>query len=71
MVLLLFLVGVVLFLAGLLYLLKPQLVLRLNAFFRDTLFKDSIVLLNNRRVGTTLLLVSLVLLLLSKLIDRL
>ncbi|OGR90721.1 MAG: hypothetical protein A2992_08540 [Elusimicrobia bacterium RIFCSPLOWO2_01_FULL_59_12] len=60
--LLLLIVGFLLFLLGLGYLFRPQLVLRFNAFMRDAFFKDSVVLLSNRRVGILLLLLSFILL---------
>jgi hypothetical protein len=57
--------GFLLFLLGLAYVFSPKLVLRFNAFARETFFKDSTVLLANRRVGTLLLLVAFVLIILS------
>jgi len=47
--------GYLLILLGLGYLFQPKTILRFNAFMRDYLFKDSYVLLNARRIGTTLL----------------
>lgn len=58
--------GFFLFVLGLGYLFKPQWILRFNAFARDTFFKDSIVLLSNRRVGVTLLLLSFILLVMTR-----
>lgn len=62
MSLLLLIIGFILFVLGLGYLFHPQLVLRFNAFVRDTFFKDSVVLLSNRRVGMILLLISFIIL---------
>ena len=62
MALLLFIIGFLLFVLGLGYLFQPQLILRLNAFIRDTFLKDSIVLLSHRRIGIILLLLSFILL---------
>ena len=65
MTFLLLILGFFLFILGLGYLYKPQLILRFNAFFRDTFFKDSIVLLSNRRIGLILLMLSFILLLIT------
>ena len=59
-------IGFAMFILGLGYLFKPQVILVFNAFMRDTFFKDSIVLLSNRRVGILLLLLSFILLALIK-----
>jgi len=61
MAIVLLIIGLFLFILGLGYLYRPQLVLQFNAFFRDTFFKDSIVLLSNRRVGLGLFLISFIL----------
>jgi len=63
---LLFLIGLVLFCVGLGYVFQPGLILKMNAFVRDTFFKDSVVLLYNRRVGVVLLLISFVRLAMTK-----
>lgn len=55
-------VGFALFLLGLGYLFQPQMILRFNAFMREHFFRDSHVLLANRRIGVLLLLVSFLLL---------
>ena len=60
MVLLPLLIGSFLFVLGLGYLFKPQLVLRFNAFMRDRLLRDSYVLLENRKTGAILLLLSFI-----------
>jgi hypothetical protein len=60
MTFLLLVIGFALFTLGLGYLFQPNLVLRFNAFIRDTFFKDSIVLLSHRRVGIILLLISFI-----------
>jgi len=65
MALLQLIIGFVLFALGLGYLFLPQYVLRFNAFMRDTFFKDSVVLLSNKRVGTLLLLLSFIFLMLT------
>jgi hypothetical protein len=62
MELLLLFVGFALFFLGVGYLFKPQWILRFNAFFRDTFFKDSVVLLSNRKVGMLLVLLAFILL---------
>ena len=56
--LLLFGIGLITFVFGLLYMYFPQMVLRFNAYVRAHFFKDSSVLLGHRRIGSTLLLVS-------------
>jgi hypothetical protein len=66
MPLLLLIIGFVLFFLGLGYLFQPQLILRFNAFMRDTFFKDSLALLYNRRVGIYLVLLSFILLALAR-----
>jgi hypothetical protein len=60
MSLLLLIVGFVLFALGLGYLFQPELVLKFNMFMRETFFKDSVVLLNNKRLGILLLLLSFI-----------
>ena len=62
---LLLIVGFSLFLLGIGYLFMPQVILRFNAFVRDTFLKDSIVLLSHRRVGIILLLISFIVLTLT------
>jgi hypothetical protein len=57
-------IGLALFMLGFCYLFKPHLIIRLNAFMRDTFFKDSVVYLSNRRIGGLLLLMSFLLLVL-------
>jgi hypothetical protein len=68
--LLLLLAGFGMFILGLGYLFKPQLVLRFNAFVRETFFKDSVVLLSHRRIGIMLLLVSFIFLVLTLRVPR-
>ena len=65
MTFLLLIVGFVMFTLGLGYLFLPQWVLRFNAFCRDAFFRDSVVLLSNKRVGIILLLLSFILLVLT------
>jgi len=65
MALLQLIVGFILFGLGLGYLFLPQLILKFNALIRDTFFKDSVVLLSNRRVGIVLLLLSFILIALA------
>lgn len=59
------LVGFVLFLLGWGYFFYPQLILRLNAFARERLFKDSVVILSHRRIGVTLLLIAIIFMVLT------
>jgi hypothetical protein len=54
-------IGLVLLCVGLAYLGWPQGVLRMNEFFRTTLFKDAHVLLNSRKIGSILILTSFLL----------
>ena len=54
--------GILLVVIGLGYLFDPKAILRLNAFMRDNLFKDSHVLLNGKRVGYLLLSIGFLLL---------
>ena len=70
MAFLLLIVGFVLFALGLGYLFQPQLILRFNALMRDAFFKDSVVLLSHRRVGTVLLLLSFILLALTLMVPH-
>ena len=56
------LIGFLLFVLGLGYLFQPQLIMRLHAFIRENLLKDSVVLLSHRRIGILLLLLSFILL---------
>ena len=65
MAILLFIAGCIMFVLGIGYFLQPKLILRFNAFMRDTFFKDSVVLLSSRRVGMLLLLMALLFLLLT------
>jgi hypothetical protein len=57
--------GFLLVVVGLGYLVDPKAILRFNAFMRDTLFKDSYVLLNGKKIGTFLVLLGFILLALS------
>jgi hypothetical protein len=66
MALLQIIVAFVMFTLGLGYLFQPQLILKFNAFARNTFFKDSRVLLGHRRIGMMLLLISFILLALLK-----
>jgi len=59
------LLGFVLILLGLGYLYQPKSILRFNAFMRETLFKDTHVLLNPKRVGLWLLVPGLILCILT------
>ena len=52
--------GFLLVVLGLGYLLDPKAILRLNAIARDTLFKDSHVLLNGKRIGSLLIVLGFV-----------
>ena len=54
--------GILMVVLGLGYLLDPKAILRLNAFMRNNLFKDSSVLLNGRRIGYLLLCIGFLLL---------
>ncbi len=54
--------GLVLFGLGCCYLFQPKMVLWFNAFMRETVFRDSYVLLEGRRHGALLLLISFILL---------
>jgi uncharacterized protein YjeT (DUF2065 family) len=47
---------------GLGYLLDPKAILRLNAMMRETLFKDSRVLLNGKVIGSWLIFIGFILL---------
>lgn len=58
-------VGFLLIALGLGYLFQPKTILRFNAFMRDTFFKDSNVLLNNKKIGTLLILAAFLILALS------
>ncbi len=57
--------GFLLVFIGLGYLLDPQQIVRLNAFMRETFFKDSLVLLKGKKVGAWLLLIGFILLVLG------
>ncbi len=57
--------GFLLIIIGLGYLLDPKAILRINAFARENLFKDSHVLLNGKRIGSLLLFLGFILLALS------
>jgi uncharacterized protein YqgC (DUF456 family) len=57
--------GICLFLGGLGYLFHPKIILKVNAFARDAVFRDSRALLENRRIGVILLLLSFVILVIS------
>jgi hypothetical protein len=47
---------------GLGYLLDPKAILRLNALMRESLFKDSHVLLNGKVIGSWLIFIGFILL---------
>jgi hypothetical protein len=47
---------------GLGYLSDPKAIVRLNAFMRNTFFKDSNVLLNGKRIGSWLIFLGFILL---------
>lgn len=57
--LLLFGIGLICLVLGLLYMYFPELVLRFHAYARAHLLKDSTVLMGHRRIGSTLLLMAL------------
>jgi len=61
LVLLRFALGFLLVILGLAYLFHPQTIFRFNAFMRETFFKDSHVLLNQKRIGTVLMLIGFIL----------
>jgi hypothetical protein len=46
---------------GLAYLVHPTIILRVNAWMRERVFRDAYVLLNNRRIGSVLLLLGFLL----------
>ena len=50
---------------GLGYLLDPKAIMRLNALMRETLFKDSHVLLNGKKIGSYLIIIGAILLALA------
>jgi len=58
-------VGVVLVMLGLGYLFHPESIINLNSFMRDNVFKDTYVLLSNRRIGSILLVIGFILLILT------
>ncbi len=53
--------GFLLVLLGLGYLLNPKEILRLNSLMRDVFFKDSLVLLKGKQIGSWLVLIGFVL----------
>jgi hypothetical protein len=55
-------VGFLLVGLGLAYLFQPATILRMNAFMRERVFRDSHVLLSNKRIGATMLAVGFLLL---------
>jgi len=55
---------------GCAYLFQKDSILRLNAFMRERVFHDSHVLLNRGRVGSSLILCGLVLLVLAFKVSR-
>jgi len=57
--------GFLLLILGMGYLFDPKAIMRLNAFVRDNLFKDSHVLLNGKRIGYILLFLGFILLIFS------
>lgn len=57
MVLLRLALGLFLVILGLAYLFHPALILRINAFMRERIFRDSHVLFGHRRVGGFLLII--------------
>lgn len=56
-----FALGFLLVLIGLGYVLDAKQILRINAFMRDRLFKDSFVLLKGKKIGSWLILIGFVL----------
>ena len=50
---------------GLAYLFHPTLIIRMNSFMRENVFRDSYALLSNRRIGSVLLLIGFLLLALT------
>ena len=59
------LLGFLLVVVGVGYLLDPKAILRFNAYMRETLFKDSHVLLNGKRIGVLLIIIGFMLLVLG------
>jgi hypothetical protein len=57
--------GFLMVVVGLGYLVDPKAILRFNAFMRDSLFKDSYVLLNGKKIGSLLVLLGFLLLAVS------
>ena len=55
-------VGFLLFVLGLGYLFQPKAIIRFNALMRDLFFNDSRVLLENKKIGTLLILIGFLLL---------
>ena len=56
------LLGFLLVVVGVGYISDPKAILRLNAFMRDNLFRDSHVLLNGKRIGILLVVIGFFLL---------
>ena len=54
--------GFLLVVIGLGYLFDPKAILRMNAVIRETLFKDSHVLLNGKVIGSWLIFIGFILL---------
>lgn len=63
-------VGFLFFILGLGYLFNPPLILQMNAFIREYVVRDSVVLLRHRRVGLLLLFLSFILIALTLLSPR-
>ena len=57
--------GFLMVVLGLGYLFDSKAILRLNAFIRDNLFRDSYVLLKGKRIGISLLFIGFLLLSIS------
>ena len=58
-------VGVLLVVLGLGHLFHPESIINFNSFMRDYVFKDTYVLLSNRRIGSILLVIGFILLILT------
>jgi len=60
-----FFVALLLFSLGCAYIWQKDTVLRLNAFMRERVFRDSYVLLDGRRAGLLLMVIGLIIFFLS------
>lgn len=55
-----FILGSVLFLAGMVYFYKPHLIYKLNSLLRDTCFSDRMVILYHKKIAVILILLSFI-----------